>query len=197
LILPDWAWMALGRRLVSPFEPEQVNPHSYDLRLGRRLRLQRYRGVEYPDTPAELDEQGWIKFVHPGTGAEVLDQMPFQPGDSVLADTVERLDVPRWIRLQGMLKSSVAREGLNHRTALYVDAGFHGTLTLELEFSRSGRLIPSRRLLQVEAQTVAPWRSYRRTGSYLGQEGPTVNRSRGAIAFRAEVPRAKRWNDDD
>jgi hypothetical protein len=67
-----------------------------------------------------------------------------------------------------------------------VDAGFRGTLTLALEFARSGRLIPGRRIIQVEAQVVLPLRSYQARGSYKEQRGPTVNKS-NSIAFQSTI----------
>lgn len=184
MIVPDWGWEILGERVVKPFLREQVNPHSYDLRLGTYVKLQRYRGEEFPNTVAKLGPDGELTFYHPIIG-QLVTKKPFQPGDSVLADTIEELVLPRWLRMQGMLKSSVAREGLDHRTALYVDAGFRGTLTLELDFQRSGILLPGKRVIQVEGQIVFPRRSYVRTGRYLDQKGPTTNRAPKAIAFVA------------
>ena len=181
MVLPDWAWHLLGPTILDPFEPELVNVTSYDLRLGRVIRLQRWQGEEMPDTPAILAQDGAVLFKDPVLHRLFPDRRPFLPGDAVLASTQERFNVPRWVRLQGHLKSSVARAGCNHRSALYIDPGFHGFLTLELDFKVSGFLIPGRRIIQVEAETVLPWKQYR--GHYNGQGQAAPNRN-PEVAFQ-------------
>ncbi|ABU96865.1 hypothetical protein [Thermus phage P23-45] len=176
MILPDWFWHTFGKRLVSPFNPERIGPTSYDLALDRHVILQVYQGKAL-GARGVLD--GDRILLEDGT---VLENR-FLPGDSVLAHTCEYLRVPRFIRLQGMLKSSVARAGLNHRTALYVDPGFHGTLTLELEFGVPGRLVPFKPIIQVEAQLCFPLRPYQ--GRYVGQHRPEPSRNPD-IAFLPE-----------
>jgi dCTP deaminase len=182
MLLPDWFWEAYGTRVVHSIEPLRINPTSVDLTLAPAILLQRYRGIEYDNVPMQVST---------GSGI-LLDQRgnpltePFQPGDSVLASTNEYLKVPSWLRLQGMLKSSLAREGVNHRTALYVDPGFRGNLTLELEFARSGRLLPFMPIIQVEGMVVFPRKDYRaRKGHYGGSDGVVTNQNR-MIAFLAE-----------
>ncbi len=180
MILPDWFWHIFGPTIVYPFKRSRINPTSYDLELDACVILQVYRG-QVLNLPGVVCGD-YIVIDHPSKG-EVIVPNRFLPGDSVLARTVEYLRVPRWIRLQGMLKSSVARAGLNHRTALYIDPGFHGTLTLELEFAVPGKLVPEKPVIQVEAQLVLPFRSYK--GHYLGQNAPEPNRNPD-IAFIPE-----------
>jgi dCTP deaminase len=186
MILPDWLWERWGERIITPWRDDRVNPSSVDLTLARHVRLQRYRGEEYPNTPARLvhHEGAPALLVLDGSDRHILTA-PFMPGDSVLASTWEHLRVPRWLRLQGMLKSSLAREGMNHRTALYVDPGFVGHLTLELQFDRSGYLVPGHPVIQVEAQVVLPRKTYaQRSGNYMHQSHAVPNRNAG-IAFIA------------
>lgn len=190
MILPDWFWRAFGHRVVTPFDPQYINPVSFDLTLANTIRLQRYRGVEYDNTPAVVytnpsstgDRPELMLRDHKFADGSHVSTMPFQPGDSVLASSEQRLTVPRWIRLQGMLKSSTARAGLNHRTALYIDPGFHGYLTLELVFDRSGYLVPRKPIIQVEAALAFPGRTYR--GHYQDQGLSTPNRNLHNLGFR-------------
>lgn len=167
-------WDEQGPYIIDPFARELVNITSVDLRLGRCLLLQRYEGQPFNDELALLQDDGRLLL----EDGRVLSGI-FQPGDSVLAHTLETLNVPNTIRLQGMLKSSVARAGLNHRTALYIDPGFQGQLTLELLFDREGILVPGKRIIQVEAQQVdydvPPSRSY--DGHYQGSEGVVPNQN--------------------
>lgn len=180
-----------GRRWLFPLELENVNPVSVDLTLSPNIRIQRYRGMEFDDALAEIeydedqpDSLPKLHFIGSGLITELhgsSTDLCFRPGDSVLATTVEHLYIPRWMRVQGMLKSSVARAGLNHRTALYVDPGFRGQLTLELVFDRSGYLIPDKPIIQIEAQVGFPQHPY--NGHYQDQRGAQTNRNTHGIAF--------------
>lgn len=192
VILPDWFWYLMGRKVLKGrYNPQQVNPSSYDTLLADKLLLQRYRGVEYPNTPATLTavaDTVLMSFRSPVTGEHqqvYLHQHPFTPGDCVLAKTVEKFYVPRFVRLQGMLKSSVAREGVDSRSALYVDPKFSGNITLELHFDRSGYLVPHMPLIQFEAQLCLSLKPYK--GHYVGQEEVTPNRNKTGIGFRSVV----------
>jgi dCTP deaminase len=57
-----------------------------------------------------------------------------QPGEFILAQSVERFNLPLWLSAEYKLKSSMARIGLDHANAGWADAGWHGSvLTLELK----------------------------------------------------------------
>ncbi len=166
MILPDWFWYLEGPNIVEPFNPDQVNPTSYDLRLDRYVILQVYQGRVY-------NLRGYIdgSSIYLDNGGVLPNY--FYPGDSVLASTFEEVHVPKLVRLQGMLKSSLARAGINHRTALYIDPGFKGPITLELQFDLPGKLVAYKPIIQVEAQLVFPLKAY--SGRYNGQERPQPN----------------------
>lgn len=202
MIVPDWVWRMAGHRWIEPFWPERVNPVSVDLTLSCYILLQRYLGVEYDNVPAVVAKDYRTDRPDPATvlllaptptgespmfhTGEDIERRPFEPGDSVLARTVETLRLPRWMRAQGMLKSSLAREGVNHRTALYIDPGFHGPVTLEINFDRSGHLVPHEPIIQVEGMVGLPHRPY--NGHYQHLEShmfpiPNMNRN---IAFQAK-----------
>ena len=128
-ILPDYEIVCLARRgLVNPYEPELVNPASLDVRLGDNLL------IELPETSTLV----------PYSIAGHTKEKPFmlQPREFVLAETLERFSFPTFTAGQLALKSSRAREGIEHLMAGYIDPGFEGRLTLELVNARMLHALP-------------------------------------------------------
>ena len=109
--------------MVVPFDPDLVNPASIDVLLGDRLM------IEVPDRP-ELQ-------IHGISGHTAEDPYLLQPGEFCLAETREIFNLPDFIAAQFVLKSSRAREGIEHLLAGFCDPGWHGSrLTLELSNAR-------------------------------------------------------------
>jgi dCTP deaminase len=168
-ILPDVEILTLVRRgLVTPFDHELVNPASLDVRLGENLL------VEVPEVPALL----------PFSIARHTQEKPFLlgPHDFVLAETLEEFYLPDCIAGQLTLKSSRAREGIEHLLAGYVDPGYKGRLTLELQNARTMHpvpLWPGMRIAQLvfHRLSMLPSRDYSVTGRYYGDT--TVQGSKG------------------
>lgn len=133
MILPDHAIHQLcasgplsGRALIEPFNPEQVEPASYDVRLGNDFKIFQRDATAYIDMHAPVDI---TKDVRVNDGEYFL----MHPGEFALGVTVERLHMPDNLvgRIEG--KSSVGRLGMMvHITAGYIDPGFRGPVTLEL-----------------------------------------------------------------
>ncbi len=155
--------------MVTPFDPSLVNPASLDVRLGNCLLIE---SVESPElVPYPLCRHS--------------EENPYLmvPGQFALAPTVEAFDLPDHIAAQFVLKSSRAREKLNHLTAGFCDPGWNGSvLTMELHNVSQLHpfpLWPGRRIGQIVFQLMAapPLRSYRKTGRYNGDT--TVQQSRG------------------
>ena len=117
-----------GRIVIEPLDPACIQPASVDVHLDKRLLV--FRSWRYPfyiDVKKNLEDLTEI--------VQIEDEKPFflQPGEFVLASTVENITLPDDIvgRLEG--KSSLGRIGLLiHSTAGYVDPGWQGRLTLEL-----------------------------------------------------------------
>lgn len=155
--------------MVTPFDPELVNPASLDVRLGDTLLIESAKGTELVPYP-----------LHQHTEA---DPYLLRPGQFVLAHTVETFNLPNDTAAQFMLKSSRAREGLEHLMAGYCDPGWHGSrLTMELHNSRQlhpVKLWPGMKIGQMvfHAMASTPSRSYAETGRYNGDV--TVQGSRG------------------
>lgn len=117
-----------GRLVIEPLNPDAIQPASIDVRLDRKLIV--FRNQQEPlyiDVKRDMDG---LKEV-----VELDEDTPFfvQPGEFVLASTLEDITLPDDIvaRLEG--KSSLARIGLlMHSTAGYVDPGWQGHLTMQL-----------------------------------------------------------------
>ena len=169
MILSDWQITArCNGGMVTPFDPELVNPASLDVRLGDTLLIESAEGLELVPYPL--------------AGHTEQNPYPLRPGQFVLACTVETFNLPDDIAAQFMLKSSRAREGLEHLMAGYADPGFNGCMTLELVNSRQLHpvaLWPGMKIGQMVFHQMAatPQRSYAVTGRYNGS--PTVQGSLG------------------
>ncbi len=154
---------------MKPFDPSLVNPASLDVRLGSSLLIESVESRELKPYPLHEHYK--------------LDPYLLVPGQFVLAPTMETFNLPSTIAAQFMLKSSRAREGLEHLMAGYCDPGWNGSvLTMELHNSRQLHPIPlwpGMKIGQMVFHTMAapPLRSYRETGRYNGDT--TVQQSRG------------------
>lgn len=145
--------------LVEPFNPEQVNPASYDVTLGTTILKE---GVGSEDRWVPVDITG---------GVYVL-----KPGEFILAATEEMVRIPNNLECVFNLKSSRGREGFEHLMAGYIDPGFHGKITLELcNVNRHHRLAlePGMRIGQLRFSKLdaIPMRSYAVTGRYQNDNG--------------------------
>ena len=169
MILSDWQITArCNGGMVSPFDPALVNPASLDVRLGDTLL------IESAESPKLVP--------YPLAGHTEQNPYLLRPGQFVLACTVETFHLPDDIAAQFMLKSSRAREGIEHLMAGYADPGFNGVMTLELHNSRQLHpvaLWPGMKIGQMVFHQMAatPQRSYAVTGRYNGDS--TVQASRG------------------
>jgi dCTP deaminase len=161
--------LCLTADLVTPFNPDLINPASIDVRLGDTLLIESAQSRELVAYP--LDRH--------------TEQIPYElrPGQFCLAQTVETFNMPVNVAAQFMLKSSRAREGLEHLMAGYCDPGWHGSvLTLELHNSRQlwpQLLWPGMKIGQMVFHRMSdqPLRSYAQTGRYNGHA--TVHASKG------------------
>jgi dCTP deaminase len=138
--------------LVSPYNPECINPASIDLCIAPN-----YIDLETGET---LES----------------DEIVIEPGMAILASTIEYVCIPRDAAATVYLKSSMARLGLDHALAGWVDPGFEGTLTLELHAHRPVVLTAGQRVVQLVLMEMAaePEQAYQ--GRYQGQTGPTEAR---------------------
>lgn len=140
--------LALSDRLIEPFNPRQINPASYDVRLGSDLYVEK--------------SEGWVR-----------QELPYmlRPGEFVLGCTEELISLPNYIEAQFQLKSSRGREGYEHVMSGYIDPGYSGRLTLELVNVNRNRQLPLEHNMLIGQlrfmKTDQPCRhSYAETGHY-------------------------------
>lgn len=96
--------------LVNPFNIEDLQPCSIDLHLGDELKTIHGKSIDL--------SQGSYKL---------------KPNEFILGSTMEYVNVPFDLMARVEGKSSIARLGVMiHITAGYIDAGFHGNVTLEI-----------------------------------------------------------------
>ncbi len=163
MIKPDhWIRKFAEQGGILPFNPEQINPASYDVTLGNHW-------ICPTRDPEETRSESITLF----------------PGEVILATTREYVKLPRDVVADLKLKSSLGRLWLNHSLSGWIDCNFNGQVTLELQ-----NLGPYPRVLHTGmrvAQLVfmgmesAPDVAYGEggRGSYQGQTGATRAHSEG------------------
>jgi dCTP deaminase len=146
------------------YKPENVGPASVDLCLGDVQCARRFDALligHFPATPffkCYPNDDGVVRFV----------------GNTFyLCSTVEYILVPSTHCAFINMRSSLARKGLGHKMAGFIDPGFEGQVTLELETSLPVDVSIGERIVQLiycrlTEETDKPY-----TGKYLGQRGPT------------------------
>lgn len=127
------------RVVLDPFDPEQLNPNSYDVRLGPILK--RVKGGM--DMKLEM-AQVQVERIEISAKGHLLS-----PGSFYLGCTFERAGSDFYVAmLDG--KSSVARTGLEiHVSAGFGDVGFNGRWTLEISVKLPTIVYPFQRIGQV------------------------------------------------
>jgi dCTP deaminase len=159
-VLCDWEIRARCEQsqMVVPFNAELLNPASLDVRLGDHLMIE----TMYQEDLLRMDISGKTED----------DPYLLMPGHFCLAETCELFNLPDDISAQFVLKSSRARDGLNHLLAGWCDPGWHGSkLTLELKNERRHcpiRLWPGLKIGQMVFHFMSnvPQASYALTGHY-------------------------------
>jgi dCTP deaminase len=125
--LADWQISSMGTDLIDPFDPDRVQPASYDLLLGEEFIVFDAHEQVCIDLETRKDES-------PRRVIRTFEQgFVLHPGEFVLGCTFETIKLPDDMiaRLDG--KSTIGRLGLLiHVTAGFVDPGWHGPLTLEI-----------------------------------------------------------------
>jgi len=160
--LVDWQIKELltnGPLKITPFDPELIQPASLDVRLGYSFKYKENGHIKSIELPYDTEELVEIK-----------------PLKRMLANTLEYFEVPDNISITLCGKSSIGRKGLFIENAGFVDAGFFGTLTLELfntdeesVFIKPGKPIGQIRI-EKHNQCAIP---YNIKGHYCDQQGAT------------------------
>lgn len=112
--------------LITPFEENLVQPHSYDLTLAGEFVI--FRSCK-PHEIFDLKESKIEDF----TTRILADELILQPNDFVLGVTIQHFKLPPNVTALVEGKSSIGRLGLLIHDAGFIDAGFEGTITLEIK----------------------------------------------------------------
>jgi deoxycytidine triphosphate deaminase len=152
----EWA---NGRITIEPFTPEQVNPNSYNFRLGPTLRVYRSMPLDAKRTnefdEIQIPEEGYV----------------LEPGRLYLAHTIEVLGSESYAPTFAA-RSSVARLGIFiNLSASLGDIGFTGQWTLQLYSLNRVRVYPG-----INIGQMMWWRPQGEIklydGKYQGSVGP-------------------------
>jgi dCTP deaminase len=166
-----------GEVAIRPYDPADLQPSSVDLHLDRSFRV--FRNNRYPYIDVRAPQPDLTELL------AVADDEPFvlHPGEFVLGQTLEWVELPNDLvaRLEG--KSSLGRLGLLiHSTAGYVDPGWKGNLTLELSNVAnlpialySGMKIGQISFFKMSSPVDRPYGSPSLGSKYQGQSEPTAS----------------------
>ncbi len=158
---------------------KQLGPSSLDLRLGYTFGILNTRKVEMIDTK---DMSKYNQYIEEEKHSSE-DGVIVHPGEFILGTTLETVDMPDDIvgRVEG--RSSYGRLGIIiHTTAGFIDSGFKGQITLEIQNLGNVpvKIYPEDRICQIAFETMSspaktPY-GKKTDSKYMNQEGATFSR---------------------
>ena len=179
-----------GRIVIDPLGDGCIQPSSIDLHLARLFRVFRVGILPHPYLDVAQPMEGFTELV------EVAKDEPFiiQPGEFVLAATLETITLPDDIVARVDGKSSLGRLGLLiHATAGFVDPGWTGRLTLELSNVAKMPIAvrPDMRICQISFLRLSTpaerlYGSPELGSKYQGQTEPTASRAYQDFPIRTD-----------
>jgi len=183
----DISWLCSGDKpMISPFLGSQAGKPSfglsscgYDLRLGKNYCVQNKDAGNMIVDPISKEDQemAWIKKTAIG------DEIIIEPGECILTETVETIDMPDDVVAIVLGKSTFARNNLLVN-ATPLEPGWRGIITLELHNTshvNSVKLHVGQGIAQglFERMANPPARTYSNResgGVYQDQKGATTSR---------------------
>ena len=159
------------RIIISPFNPENIGPNSYDVTLGTIIKRVEPNEIMYHENGDPYEVMYPKKKQSCVTHEMDDDGIVIQPNKLYLAHTVERVGSEYYVpMLEG--RSSIGRMGLFiHVTAGFGDIGFMDQWTLELYSIYPIKIYPGMRIAQVFFHECSS-QSIMYQGRYQGQVGP-------------------------
>ncbi len=165
------------RLIITPFEKNNIQPASLDVRMGDEFRIFKNTTKAYLDVKdPDLDIMELVKI-------KKGDPLIVHPGEFLLGTTVEKVKIPNDIVAQLNGRSSLGRLGIIiHATAGFIDPGFEGYITLEMTNMANIpiALYPHMRIGQLaffrlSSEAENPY-GPKKGSKYSGQVGPTTSR---------------------
>ena len=156
---------------------KQINPNTLDLTLGKFIQWPKENQMPLVfGRPYDAKDFWELKEVSPDEGILLT------PGDLFLGCSREYFRMPPNVCGQVYTKSSLGRVFINHMMAGVIDAGFEGTITLELRNEgKHNVVIPyAARVVQIQFSYLYenPERDYsQRHSRYMGQVHPEPARA--------------------
>lgn len=147
-MIEPYQWLYAQAQALG-YNPAHVGPASVDLCLG----------------DVKVLDKKHIRW----SGYSVL----FEPWVFYLCSTLECITVPLTHCAFLSMRSSLARRGLGHKMAGFIDPGFTGQITLELETSMPIEVTHGARIVQLIYMRLTETTERPYSGRYLGQRGPT------------------------
>lgn len=147
-----------------------VNAASIDIRLGSEILIEDTHNPRVVDLEAK-ESINLVKLTIPESGLII------PPGQVFLAHSMEFFNLPDNISAQFILRSSIARNFLQHMMAGWADAGWHGSqLTMEFKNVTEAHLLRIKPGLRVGQMVFyhhdhAGDQSYANVGNYNGMAG--------------------------
>jgi len=180
--------------IIEPFNIDQLNPNSYDVRLDNKLQVytrneyafayeynddvlvQQFKQQNYVESSCCCDEQTiyYIDAKKSNATEEIIipeEGYILVPGVLYLGSTVEYTETHNIVpTIEG--KSSIGRLGIDiHKTAGFGDLSFCGTWTLEITVTQPVKIYPYMRLAQIIYHEISGSVGKTYNGKYQGQHG--------------------------
>lgn len=199
--------LELKRIIIDPFDEAQLNPNSYNVRIGEEL------GVYVPTNVEGVEKLTQQCFA---MGARLLGAqldcrkdnplvylkmseagVLLYPGKLYLGATVERTETPYHIPvIDG--RSSLARLGVKvHVTGGFGDIGFKGHWTLEIEVTEPVRIYPFMQFAQIGFHVPVGKIDRLYDGKYQGHRRPTSSRIYKEISDDSGIKRCADNSDPE
>jgi len=148
-----------GKIDISPFDPKNINPHSYNVTLSNEM-------IWYNEDYLDMaKENRYSNKLIPKDGYVL------QPGTLYLARTLERVHTDYYAPVYDG-RSSIGRLGIfTHVTAGYIDVGFNGFITLEITVVEPVKIYPNVKIGQVSFETLEGEITLYNSDKYQNNEG--------------------------
>lgn len=156
-----------GKIEIEPFNIDQLNPNSYNCKLGNTLKVYKLDHGGYLDANKE----------NPYDTINIPDDgIVLQPGVLYIANIVERVKTDHYISaIDG--RSSIGRLGISiHATAGFGDIGFNGHYTLEIFCIHPVKIYKGTLIGQVYFETPEGEVKFLYNGRYQNQVEPTTSK---------------------
>ena len=158
--------MKKGNIVIEPYDDKQLNPNSYNVCLGNKLKIYDPNAILDVKTGNRHYEEVTI----PGEG------IVLEPGILYIGSTKEIIGSEKFIScIDG--RSSLGRLGMQvHLTAGFGDIGFSGAYTLEITVVQRLRIYAGFQVAQVYFEKPTGKIDFLYHGRYQNQDGPTESR---------------------